>query len=331
MRRSFSIALLLSALLHLIVLAAPGWQMGGGLPEMDAMPIAAQLIIPAKKKSSPRKAVHPVAAAPEQVPVAHPAPSVEPPAQTEDVASAPDPAPEVVPPTPEVKEANPAVVAEEIPEVAPPLPRSGRIRFSISRGTDGFAVGQSIHEWHHDNKHYSIHAISETTGIAAIFKSARVTQTSEGGFLKGDLKPENFSFDRGGNDIVSASFDWQAQKVTLGDGQIIDIADGAEDFLSMFYQLTQAAQRGEGFVMAVATGRKVERYAFEWLEEEELSLKPGRYKTWHVRVRAADGGKDITDVWLGQEVAGLPVKIRHTDRKGDVSEQVAQEISYEGK
>ena len=88
---------------------------------------------------------------------------------------------------------------------------------------------------------------------------------------------------------------------------------------------------GEGFIMAVATGRKVERYAFEWLGEEELTLKPGRFHTWHVRVRAASGGKDTTEVWLGKEVAGLPVKIRNTDRKGDVFDQVAEQIEYEGK
>ena len=83
--------------------------------------------------------------------------------------------------------------------------------------------------------------------------------------------------------------------------------------------------------MAVANGRKVERYAFEWLGEDELALKPGHFHTWHVRVRAADGGKDTTEVWLGKEVVGLPIKIRFTDRKGDVSEQVAEEIDYEGK
>ena len=43
------------------------------------------------------------------------------------------------------------------------------------------------------------------------------------------------------------------------------------------------------------------------------------------------GGKDITEVWLGKEVAGLPIMMRFTDRKGDVSEQVADEITYEGK
>lgn len=333
MKRSFVIALLLSALLHLLALAAPGWDIGR-LMDGDALPLEAHLLpasnkAPAQKQSVARKA------SPEPV-----APTVE---RTDPVAPAAPP-PETLaatekPPVPEgglEPAPNPtaqAVVDHDAvaPEIAPLLPRRGRILFSILRGEGGFAVGQSLHEWRHDNKHYTLSAISQTTGIAAIFKPAKATQSSSGGFLNGELKPDSFVFDRGDNDIATASFDWKAQQVMLGDGQVVPIADGAEDFLSMFYQLPLAAQRGEGFVMAVATGRKVERYAFEWLGEEELSLKPGRFHAWRVRVRAATGGKDTTEVWLGKEVAGLPVKIRNTDRKGDVFEQVAEEIDYEGK
>lgn len=282
-------------------------------------------------------------------PAAKPMPAVKPkPHKTVQEVPAPDPvpveagkpAPETVaaadtadaPPAPEVPAEPPASTpVAAAPEIAPPLPRSGRIRYSIMRGDGGFVVGQSVHEWHHDGKHYTLSAVSETTGIAAIFKPAKVTQTSEGGFLKGELKPDNFRFDRGDNDIATASFDWQAQQITLGDGQVVPITDGAEDFLSMFYQLMQAAQRGEGFIMAVAKGSNVERYAFEWLGEEELTLKPGHFHAWHVRVRAASGGKDTTEVWLAREMAGLPVKIRFTDRKGAVFDQVAEEIEYEGK
>lgn len=324
MRRTLVLALLFSALLHFVVFAVPGLTIGNLFADEKALPIEARLVKTAKPlpvtKPRPRKPAPAVPKPPELVqdsePAAVPAAPAEPEATAETVASSP----------PETEPEAPAM-----PEVAPPLPRSGRIRYSVLRGTGGFAIGQAIHEWLHDGKRYVLRATMETTGLAALFKSVKVTQVSEGGFLQGELKPESFRFDRGGNDIVTASFDWRAQQVTLGDGQVVSIADGAEDFLSMFYQLIQAAQRGEGFEMAVATGRKVERYAFEWLGEDELNLKPGRFHAWHVRVHAASGGKDITEVWLGKEVAGLPVMMRFTDRKGDVSEQIAEEITYEGK
>ena len=337
MRRSFFIALLLSAIFHLVLLAAPGWHIGDLFAD-NALPIEAHLITPAPKpvpspRPMPGKVRHEAPAKPAPVEsIQDAAPDTLAAADT----MSPPTTPQAEPPKPAVAEPVPDPVAAEpapevLPEVAPPLPRKGRIRYLIARGNGGLVVGQAIHEWHHDGKRYVINAMMETTGFAAIFKSVKVTQVSEGGFLNGELKPEHFQFDRGGGDVASASFDWKAQQVTLNDGQVVTIADGAEDFLSMFYQLMQAAQRGEGFIMAVANGRKVERYAFEWLGEDELALKPGHFHTWHVRVRAADGGKDTTEVWLGKEVVGLPIKIRFTDRKGDVSEQVAEEIDYEGK
>ena len=326
MRRGFIAAIFLSVLLHLVVIAAPGLNLGNLFVDEGTMPIEARLVKTAKPlpltKPRPRKVAPAAPKPPDAVatsePTASPAESAEPDATPQTDTNQ---APPVV--------AEPEVPA--IPEVVPPLPRSGRIRYSVLRGKGGFVIGRAIHEWQHDGKRYMLNATMETTGLAAIFKSVKVTQQSEGGFLQGELKPERFRYDRGDNDVVTASFDWSAQQVTLGDGKVVSIADGAEDFLSMFYQLMQAAQRGEGFEMAVATGRKVERYAFEWLGEDELKLKAGQFHAWHVRVHAASGGKDITEVWLGKEVAGLPIMMRFTDRKGDVSEQVADEITYEGK
>jgi hypothetical protein len=350
MKRSFLVALLLSALAHLMLLAAPGWYVGGLIAD-DAPTIEAKLIVPVAKpapsvkpvkpkpvpRKAPKKVPLPEAPAVATMPDSAPKPELpaEPPETLAHTDAPPEPEHVIEPAAPDsATAAEPEVVTEvatePIPEIALVLPRSGRIRYSIIRGDGGFVIGKSIQEWQHDGKRYSIRGTSETTGIAAIFKPIKAWQSSEGSILNGEMKPDNFQFDRGNNDIVSATFDWKAQQVTLGNGQVVPITDGAEDVLSMFYQLTQAAQRGEGFVMAVATGKKVERYAFEWLGEEALTTKAGRFRTWHVRVRAASGGKDTTEIWLGREVAALPIRIRNTDRNGGIFDQVAEEITYEG-
>jgi Protein of unknown function (DUF3108) len=351
MNRSFYIGLLLSVLLHLIFISAPGWNIGSLLAKDDASVdtrIEARLIASVKKpklvtgrtasKAMNKQArpTHAAAPVPQQIPVqttsspdviAIAEPSVEPEKMAEPIVKEPiSTKPAVTEP-----ERVSGVGANVVPDPTTALPRSGHIRYSITRGDGGFVVGQSVHEWTHDGKRYSISSVSETTGIAAIFKPAKVTQTSEGGFLNGELKPDDFRFDKGENDIVSASFDWNANQVTLDNGQVIPVTDGAEDFLSMFYQLSQVPQKTGSFVMAVATGRKVERYVFEWLGEEELTLSMGRFRAWHVRVRAESGGKDTIEIWLGRDVAGLPIKVRNIDRKGEMFDQVAEEIDYEGK
>jgi hypothetical protein len=329
-RRGLVLALLLSLALHLGILTSPGWSFGDWLsapPELLEAHLAAKPLPPPKPavpKEPQPPAVPPV---PVEAPVPQPSSSAP--------AGEAKPA---VPTPPAVPPVAPPVVAEEAPEAPIPLPHKGRIRFGVYKGDKGersLLVGRSLHEWQHDGKRYRLTATLETVGIAALFKNVKILQSSEGGFLKGELKPTLFHYDRGDGDVVESSFDWTAKSVTLQNGQVAAIGDGAEDMLSMFYQLMQAAQRGEGFVMAVANGRKVERYAFEWLGEETLDIKAGSLRCWHVRVRSAVGGAgdgkgaDVTEVWLGKDVAGLPVRIRYTDRKGEVGDQIAEQIEYD--
>lgn len=321
-RTAFLLALAASLALHFLVLVGPGWHLGSG--DKDAVTLEAHL-----EKAAPPPVAKPVS---KRKPVFKPAPQLAPETAQQPEASAPAPAQAEAPPAPPAPPA-PAVAAEEAPEVAPPLPRKGRIHYQVFAGR--FLAGQSIHQWHHDGKRYQLSAVTETIGLAALFNSVKVSQVSEGSFRQGEMKPDSYRGDKGDGEVQSASFDWSAGQVTLGNGQAAPLSEGAEDVLSMLYQLMQAAQRGEGFVMPVATGRKVERYAFEWLGEDALDIKAGSFHAWHVRIVAvSDQGKaaaDTMDIWLGREVAGLPIRIRQTDRKGGVTDLVADDIDYEGK
>ena len=351
--RGIAWALLISLLLHVLLILSPAWQLPNldQLLGSDAPVIQARLVRHAVPHPAPRRAPHRVPAPPPEIADATTLPSspvdaaplddAAKPPLADELQPQPEPQPETQPetqpqPSPELQpspqpspetELLPAI----IPDVAFALPHRGRIRFSVAQGPDGFVLGKTTHEWHHDNHTYSMTGTTETTGLAALFRPMKIVQSSEGGFAKGALRPREFRDDRGDGTVNTASFDWDKLQVTLNGQQEVSIADGAEDLLSMFYQLTQAAMRGEGFEMAIATGRKVERYAFEWLDEEDITVMAGRFHAWHVRVHAVSGAKDITEVWLGQEVAGLPVKIRQTDRKGGIVDLQAEEIDYEGK
>lgn len=339
-RRNFVLgiawALAISLLLHVLLIMSPAWQ----LPNLDALlsneatPIEAHLVRRNVSHhishSAPGRTAHRLPAPPSSPALDADADTEIPQSKSVDAAPVADPV--IPPPTNEQQAApEPEMLPAVIPDVAFALPHRGRIRFSVSQGQDGFVLGKTTHEWHHDNHTYSMTGTTETTGLAALFRPIKIVQTSEGGFAKGELMPREFRDDRGDGTVNTASFDWDKLQVTLNGQQQVSIAGGAEDLLSMFYQLTQAATRGEGFEMAIATGRKVERYAFEWLDEEDISVRAGKFRTWHVRVHAVSGAKDITEVWLGQEVAGLPVRIRQTDRKGGIVDLQAEEIDYEGK
>jgi hypothetical protein len=211
------------------------------------------------------------------------------------------------------------------------LPRQGHIRFSISRGDQGFVVGQSVHRWSHDGKRYALSSLTETTGLAALFKPARVLQSSEGEIGSAGLRPSEFRTERNGIPGEAANFDWTGMKLKLSAGsqREVALAGGTQDMLSMFYQLGTAytAAPREPTVFMVATGRKFERYPFQALGEETLTTRQGEVRTVHLRTVA---GIEAIDVWLGPDLRGLPVKIRYTDRQGETFEQTVDEIEFDG-
>lgn len=206
------------------------------------------------------------------------------------------------------------------------LPRRGHIRFSISRDDLDFVVGEAVHTWRREGKSYTLTSVTETTGLAALIKKARVVQTSAGEITADGLKPLEFHTVRNGVAAEAASFDWPAGRLHYSGGHEVSLSPGAQDVLSVFYQLGRRLPVGPVAVM-VATGKKFERYSFEVLGEERLQLPFGTQRALHLK-SAGEGG-EATEVWLGLDLRGLPLKIRYTDHKGQSFVQVAQELEFD--
>lgn len=339
-QQSLTAALLFSLLLHLTVLVAPGWV----LPMLDDLPdaelpqqIEAHLSNAAIRNApAPSARPAPVVSkrrhTPSRAPAAdEPAPM----AQSVEQAAALSPVTRTQAQAPESTEAKPVPVEPAVPlALAPPespWPRHGRIRFVVTRGDQGFVIGQSLHRWSHDGKTYVLDNVTETTGLVALFKPVQVTQSSVGDIAEDGLRPREFSTGKNGLAGDAAHFDWTPMTLTLSAGNPHEVAlkPGAQDMLSMFYQLSATypwTPRERNEVM-VATGRKFERYAFEVLREEMLPTPQGELRTLHLRTAA---GVEAIDIWSGLDLRGLPVKIRYTDRQGESFDQIAEEIEFDG-
>lgn len=319
------LALLASSLLHVAAVISPGWV----LP--DALDSERPPTINAVLAKSP---VHP-----ETAPVAKPVP--KPPARKPAPSSAANPVvavaasselpPVAVPPLP-VEDPPLAVSAAPTIEPAAPvaanisLPGKGRMRYVVTRGEGGFIIGQSVHSWDHDGFTYRLKSLTETTGIAAVFKPARVLQSSQGEITAAGLRPREFRHERAvGTD--TASFDWERRVVTSAGRQDI-LIDGTQDLLSMYYQLVLLAPRSGAVEIPIATGRKLGNYRFEVLGEETLSLPTGERRTVRIKTRS---GNDNIEMWLlvgeGEQSRSMPLKIRITDRKGEIYDQIADDLS----
>lgn len=187
----------------------------------------------------------------------------------------------------------------------------------------GMEIGRAEHTWHFADGTYRLQSTMETSGVVALFKSYRIVFESSGRLTAGGLQPERFSTKRNGKETDErAVFDWSQHTVTLRDGKVRPASEGAQDVLSLHYQLAYVPNLAAGTSMEVATGKKYDRYRFEAVGEETVETPSGNYRTLHVRVKT----DSTTDLWLAQERQLLPVKIRYTDRKGEAFELQAVAI-----
>ncbi len=304
----FAIALAVSVLMHAAAIVMPGWALPG-----DAAPEPPLLEARLAPPPSPLPAAKPHP---------HPVRHVSPPAAAADHVPAPQAlaaaAPEPVEPV-EPVEAPPPAEPPPPPPPSPPWPRQGHLRYIVKYGDGGFIIGETVQEWRIDGQRYSIRSVAEPKGLAALRGRTR-TQTSEGEVTAAGLRPHEFRDQRAGRDAEVATFDWPGAQVAFSGGRAAErLTDGAQDMISVFYQLAWLAPR-QNVDLAVATGSRLGRWIFEWVGEEKLELTAGTVAALHLRTQA-DG--DSTEVWLAPAYGGLPVKIRYVDRKGDAFEQTA--------
>lgn len=318
----FWLALSASVALHIGVLLAPGW----GLPfddEHETTSLDATIAV--APQPSPRTAVPPpVKKRPSPRPLPPPTPTA--PVATVPVAAAPDPEPAAEPvlapaaePESAVVEATPAILPA--PTFVNRWPRSGRIVYQVMRGEGGLIVGQSEQRWEHDGMRYQLHAEVETTGLAALFRPAKVVQDSRGIFDATGLRPLEFEVQREGKGKDRVRFDLEQGRIYLAKGESVPFAAAAQDLLSLFYQLATLSFDVPEYPLTVATGRKLAIYAIVVGAESSLETPQGLRRVRHLKVSAGKQ-EDSTEIWLDVETR-LPLKIRHCDRKGEIFDQVA--------
>jgi len=335
--RRWWLALAASVFVHGLVLSSQGWQ----LPTLD------DLLSPGKEEHIEARLAPPpapqVTPVPPPVAIAAPPPKAKPQLSRRSAVSPARPAgstlgvPTLVPASGAVAFAPPvqpaaaspaAPAAAAKPAATAPLPKRVRIRFAIIRGEQGFVVGRSEHRWTLDGSAYTLRAVAETTGLAALFKPATVTQISEGDLLAEGLRPRGFRVERSGTVGDSANFDWTAGRVAMNPGPRDAVAEpGMQDMLSMFWQLGLLPVIADGVGMTVATGKKIERFVFTLVGEEKIATPLGEKAALHIKTVGTAGG-DATEIWIGVDKR-LPLRIRHIDRKGETFDQVVEEMEIE--
>jgi hypothetical protein len=282
----------------------------------ELKPLPKSLAEPAKKPLAHRKKKHQAksmasatgASAVMRVPEATTAPAPEAAAESASEASAPR--------------------AELSPPEVSRLPDHGRILYRVDRGDQGFEIGKATSEWNIDDGHYRLRLETETTGLVWLIKSYRIVMESEGRIASDGLRPEHFSIRRNGVDAgENAVFDWEQMLISVGNNAPQRLSPGAQDLLSFNYQLGFMPDPEVSSTLPITTGKKYGLYRLEILGDEEIETPAGLMRTLHLRAP----GTNTTELWLAYDYLLLPVKIRHTDDKGDSFVQVALHIQLSPK
>jgi len=312
------LALAASLGIHAAALFGTDIELFGGATE-EPVALRAELQAPPTAPAAPPAAKKPVA---KPRPKAKPNPL----ASAQPVQEAPTVHAEPETPVPSSEEMPSAdVAAQPSPTVRPLLPAKGVIRFAVLMGAGGFQVGRAEHRWEFaEDGQYRLYGMTETSGLVALFKTVRFENESRGRLVAGGLQPEHYLTRKNGKDAnENADFDWATTQVLLArDGQSRPVAPGTQDILSLNYHLAYLRQPESGATVGVVTGKKYERYALDSLGEEDIDTPAGRFRTLHLRAMT----DSVTEIWLALDHHRLPVKIRFTDKKGDVFEQIATEL-----
>lgn len=231
-------------------------------------------------------------------------------AVSDPAASAVVPAVSPEPPAPE-SELEPAEMA---------LPPQGEIVYTVTRGDPGGIIGRASQRWELNDNTYRIASVTETAGLAALLRPVRLETESRGRIVASGLQPETYVSRRIGKEGVErVDFDWNAKLARFSAGGESPLVEGAQDLLSFNFQLGWLSKTGE---MSIATAKKLARHRLELVAEEQLETPLGSLRTLHFR----SSGETVTEVWLAPEHHLLPVKIRHIDKRGDIYDQLADEI-----
>lgn len=337
-------ALGLSLLMHLVALTSPGWRVPdfdrhAGSPPLEAI-LLPRPAAPVVAAASPPAPPVPVVKPPRPHPAPKAQPSVAPPAVSLPASGPGEEAPAATAASPAVppESAAPAPAsASPEPPAQPDLtwwPHRVRIRYAVLRGEGDQAtlVGESLYEWTQEGETYSLQTATETTGLAALFHPVRVIQQSSGYMSPAGIVPMRFSVTRDGRERERAEFDWSTNKVQFFEGGRLrreaELQPGAQDLLSQIFQMSLTGA-STPTALLIITGKKAYRYAYEPLGEEALTTRFGPLRTWRVKT-PGQPGEQAMELWLARDYRNLPVRIRYTNRKGELFDQNATELEVDG-
>lgn len=216
-----------------------------------------------------------------------------------------------------------AVLLAELAAGAPPQ----RVEIVYELLHNGASVAVIVDRLEHDGRHYQVAERWQGKGLMALRGEAR--RTSRGAIGPEGLRPHEFTDWRSGRRTARATFDWDAQQLTLqykGAPETRPLPANAHDRLSFLYGFAFAPPGAQPVTLNVADGKSVSTYVYRVAGRERLLLPAGEFDTLKL-VKQKDGPQDRgTEIWLAERRSWLPVRVLVTEHDGTRLDQVATRV-----
>jgi hypothetical protein len=259
----------------------------------------------------------------------------------ETIAPPPTPAPDaalVQPPPEEEKgeERGPDLAAElgELGGVIDSLPSAGTYVYKLRDSRYSALSGTTTVEWSvdHETRRYQTRLRSTVFGIPL----ADITST--GSIRRFGLAPERFVQKTGTRAPQAANLDWDQHIVTFSSRSFQRPAvEGMQDRVSFLFQLMALGQSlpdafraGATITMDVAGPGDVDSYHFTVVGSETVETAAGPMEAIKLDRPRMEPNFQRIEVWLAPDRRYLPVGVRFTDRRDNVTEMYIETANEGG-
>lgn len=180
---------------------------------------------------------------------------------------------------------------------------------------------------------YIYRSDTQPTGLASLFRSDRVQETSVWTLEDGQIRPQRYRYEHRGkrrDRLVTVSFDWREglirNEVGGREAWQMEAAPGVMDKLLYQFVLMRDLERGgRDLVYDIADGGRIKNYNISYLGEERLDTPLGSLDTVKL-VRERPNNRGRTTFWCAPALHFLPVKVDHEDDDGDRTVAIIQDV-----
>lgn len=204
-----------------------------------------------------------------------------------------------------------------------PIPAHMKLIFKLYDSESSYGIGKVIHQLDLQNAKYILRSERYMDKLSTTIKGGQFTQISQGDFNASGFKPEIYKSIKMNSGLLEnrkVFFNWSEHTLEYSKNQVELLPDDAQDTLSYMYQLSQISMQREIVSLPISDGTHLINYAMEIGRAEHISTPMGDMNALHLR-KIHQRGEAYFEIWLALEYRMLPVMYLQMNSSGEVTEK----------